>query len=63
MNVRISEEMSVNAPVTQYVIALSFFSSFLSLSLFLSVRLSLSTLYLLFLNAFLALLSYTQADT
>lgn len=35
MNVGISEEMSVDAPVTQYVIALSFFSSFLSLSLFL----------------------------
>lgn len=59
MNVRISEEMSVNAPVTpEYVIALSFFP--LVFSLFVSICQIVSTVYLLFLNAILALLSYTH---
>lgn len=43
MNVEISEEMSVDAPVTRYVISLSFHSVFLSLSLFRSVKLSSPT--------------------
>lgn len=65
MNVGISEEMSVDAPVTQYVIALSFFLQF-SISLFVSLSdcLSQHCISFFLMSFWLFCLTYThKADT